>query len=132
MPYLTYEEYNGYNFNEIDEDEFNKLIRKASDMIDSITCHFYKFNDINDDVEFRREQFKKAVGAQVEYFNEVGSTTYEGINSAPQTFQAGRTAVSNTSRFNASGSNETKSLLSEDALLYLRDTGLLHRGLFTL
>jgi|SRR5699024_3683128 len=132
MPYLTYEEYNGYNFSEIDEDEFNKLIRKASDMVDSITRHFYKFNNIEDDVEFRREQFKKAVGAQIEYFHEVGSTTYEGINSAPQTFQAGRTAVSNTSRFNASGSNETKSLLSEDALLYLRDTGLLHRGLFTL
>src|SRR5699024_6236539 len=90
MPYLTYEEYNDFGFSEIAEDEFNKLIRKASDMIDSITRHFYKFNDINDDVEFRREQFKKAVGAQVEYFNEVGSTTYEGINSAPQTFQAGQ------------------------------------------
>lgn len=132
MPYLTFEEYKEYGFNELEEEQFNELIRKASDMIDSITRHFYKFNDINDDVEFRREQFKKAVGAQVEYFNEVGSTTYEGINSAPQTFQAGRTAVSNASRFNASGSNETKSLLSEDALLYLRDTGLLHRGVFTL
>lgn len=132
MPYLTYEEYNDFGFSEIAEDEFNKLLQKASDMVDSITRHFYKFNNIEDDVEFRREQFKKAVGAQIEYFHEVGSTTYEGINSAPQTFQAGRTAVSNTSRFNASGSNETKSLLSEDALLYLRDTGLLHRGLFTL
>ena len=130
--YLTYGEYKEFGFEDIEEDQFNKLIRKASDMVDSITRHFYKFNNIEDDVEFRREQFKKAVGAQVEYFNEVGSTTYEGINSAPQTFQAGRTAVSNTSRFNASGSNETKSLLSEDALLYLRDTGLLHRGLFTL
>ena len=130
--YLTYGEYKEFGFEDIEEDQFNKLIRKASDMVDSITRHFYKFNNIEDDVEFRREQFKKAVGAQVEYFNEVGSTTYEGINSAPQTFQAGRTAVSNTSRFNASGSNETKSLLSEDALLYLRDTGLLHRGVFTL
>ena len=130
--YLTYGEYKEFGFEDIEEDQFNKLIRKASDMVDSITRHFYKFNNIEGDVEFRREQFKKAVGAQIEYFHEVGSTTYEGINSAPQTFQAGRTAVSNTSRFNASGSNETKSLLSEDALLYLRDTGLLHRGVFTL
>lgn len=128
MPYLTYEEYNEFGFTEIEEEAFDKLIKKAGDVIDSVTRHFYRFNDIVSDVEFRRTQFKKAVGAQVEYFNAVGSTTYEDINNAPQTFQAGRTAVSNTSRFNASGKNEKKSLAAEDALMYLSDVGLLYRG----
>lgn len=128
MSYLTYEEYNEFGFTKIEESKFDELIKKAGDVIDSVTRHFYQFNNIDDDVEFRRTQFKKAVGAQIEYFNVVGSTTYEDINSAPQTFQAGRTAVSNTSRFSASGKNEKKSLAAEDALMYLSDTGLLFRG----
>lgn len=97
-------------------------------MIDSVTRHFYKFNDIDKDVPFRRNQFKKAVGAQVEYFHQLGATTYESINATPQSFQAGRTSVSNASRFNPGGKNESKSLAAEDALMYLSDTGLLFRG----
>lgn len=128
MTYITYVEYNDFAFTEIEEIEFDKLIKKAGDVIDSVTRHFYQFNNIEDDVEFRRTQFKKAVGAQIEYFKAVGSTNYEEINSAPQTFQAGRTAVSNTSRFSAGGKNEKKSLAAEDALMYLSDTGLLFRG----
>lgn len=128
MPYLTYEEYQEFGFSTIGEEEFNKLIKKASDVIDSITRHFYKFNDIDKDVKFRREQFKKAVGAQIEYFHDVGATTYESINSAPQSFSAGRTSVSNASRFNPGGKNESRSLAAEDAIMYLSDTGLLYRG----
>lgn len=128
MPYLTYEEYQEFGFTEIDEIKFKELIRKASDVIDSITRHFYKFNDIDKDVKFRREQFKKAVGAQIEYFHDVGATTHESINSSPQSFQAGRTSVSNASRFNPGGKNESRSLAAEDAIMYLADTGLLYRG----
>lgn len=128
MAYLTYEEYTEFGFTAIEEAEFEKMIRKASDVIDAITRHFYQFNDIDKDVPFRRTQFKKAVGAQIEYFHDVSATTFEVINNAPQTFQAGRTAVSNTSRFSASGKNEKKSLVAEDVLMYLAETGLLHRA----
>lgn len=128
MPYLTFEEYKEFGFTDLEEEKFNKLIRKASDVIDAITRFFYQFNNIDDDVKFRRNQFKKAVGAQVEYFNDIGGTTFEGINNAPQTFQAGRTAVSNTSRFNSGGKNESKSLVAEDVWMYLAETGLLYRG----
>lgn len=129
MPYLTYEEYEEFGFATIGEEEFNKLIKKASDVIDSVTRHFYKFNDIDKDVKFRREQFKKAIGAQIEYFHDVGATTYESINNAPQSFSAGRTSVSNASRFNPGGKNESKSLAAEDAIMYLAETGLLYRGI---
>jgi len=129
MPYLTYEEYINLGFPEIDEQEFNRLLSKASDVVDSVTRSFYKFNDIEQDVPFRREQFKKAVAAQIEYFHEVGATTFEGINKGPQTFSAGRTTVTNASRYNPSGKNETKPLIAEEVFFYLRDTGLLYRGL---
>lgn len=131
MPYLTYEEYKTFGFTEIDEAEFNRLLPKASDVVDSITRHFYKFNNLSDDVPFRQEQFKKAVGAQIEYFYEVGATTFEGINKGPQTFSAGRTTVTNASRYNPSGKNETKPLIAEEVFFYLQDTGLLYRGIPT-
>lgn len=128
MSYLTHEEYTDFGFTEIEEEVFGTLIKKAGDVIDAVTRHFYQFNNIDNDVEFRRKQFKKAVGAQIEYFHQVGSTTDEAINSAPQSFQAGRTSVSSTSRFNAGGKNESKSLLATDAIMYLEGTGLLYRG----
>ena len=129
MPYLTYEEYQSFGFTELEEAEFNRLLPKASDVIDNVTSHFYKFHNFEEDAPFRREQFKKAVGAQIEYFHEVGATTFEGINKSPQTFQAGRTSVSNTSRYNPSGTNERKPLVAEEVYMYLEGTGLLYRGI---
>ena len=131
MPYLTYEEYKKFGFTEIDESEFNRLLRRASDVVDGITEHFYKFNNISDDVPFRQEQFKKAVGAQIEYFHEVGATTFEGINKTPQSFSVGRTSVSNASRYNPSGKNESKSMVAEEVYFHLSGTGLLFRGVRT-
>jgi hypothetical protein len=129
MPYLTYEEYKDFGFAELEESEFNRLLPKASDVVDGVTRHFYKFNNLDDDVPFRKEQFKKAVGAQIEYFHELGATTFEGVNKAPQTFQVGRTSVSNTSRYNPSGKNESKSLVAEEVYMYLEGTGLLYKGI---
>ena len=131
MPYLTYEEYKTFGFTEIDEAEFNRLLPKASDAVDSITRHFYKFNNLSNDVPFRQEQFKKAVGAQIEYFHEVGATTFEGINKTPQSFSVGRTSVSNASRYNPSGKNESKSMVAEEVYFHLSGTGLLFRGVRT-
>lgn len=131
MPYLTYGEYKEFGFTHLEETKFDELIKKAGDVVDSVTRHFYKFNDIEEDVPFRRNQFKKAVAAQVEYFNEVGSTTTEGINSSPNTFQAGRTMVSNVSRRDEGGAVESKSMVAEDTFMYLRDTGLLYAGIRT-
>lgn len=128
MPYLTYEEYKNLGFSEIKETEFDKLIKKAGDAVDSITRYFYKFNDIDDDVSFRREQFKKAVACQVEYFHDMGATTSQGMKE-PGTVTIGRTTVSKGSR-NASGQDEQRqSVVSEDVYMYLRGTGLLYKGI---
>lgn len=124
MPYLTYEEYNGLGFNEIDETEFDKLVKKAGDAIDGITRFFYQFNNLEDDMKFRRNQFKKAIAVQIEYFNDVGATSSHEINN-PLTVQIGRTQVGT----GANNQKEKNKLISSDAYMYLRGTGLLYRGL---
>jgi hypothetical protein len=128
MSYLTYKEFKELNSADVDEETFNKLLLKASAILDNITNHFYVKNDIEKDNTWRVKKFKQALCSQIEYFNELGATTFEGINSTPQTFTAGRTSVSNASRHNPSRENETKSLIAEDVYIYLEGTGLLNRA----
>ena len=124
MPYIDYQYYTGeYKGVSIDENAFSSLVVRASDAIDSITRSFYQFNDLESDVAFRKNKFKKAVACQVEYFHEVGSTTTYGINE-PSSVTIGRTSQSG-----GSSNSQTNTLLSPDVIGYLNDTGLLYRGL---
>lgn len=126
MPYIDYQYYtDDYKGVSIDASTFSSLVVRASDAIDSITRSFYQFNDLETDVAFRKNKFKKAVASQVEYFHEVGSTTTYGMNE-PSSVTIGRTSQSGGSSNNDS---QTNTLLSPDAYMYLRDTGLLYRGL---
>ncbi|WP_333813796.1 hypothetical protein [Muricomes intestini] len=128
--YLTYTELqNIVGENTVSQDDYNKRIKKASAILDNITDNFYIFNDITKDYKFRVDKFKEALAYQIVYFSELGADTYEGINKAPQTFSIGRTSVSNVSRYNAAGANETKSLVAEDVYIALEGTGLLYRGI---
>ncbi len=128
MPYLTYDEYKDLGFNEIDNKEFNKLVKKAGDAVDSVTRYFYQFNNLEDDIEFRRNQFKKSVAAQVEYFNDVGATsTHEMKEYGSVTI--GRTTVSKGSRNSTYSNDSDNNLVSEDAIRYLKGTGLLYKDL---
>ncbi len=125
MTYLTYEEFEKKSSAKVDENEFNQLVAKASAVLDNVTNYFYVKNDIEKDNEWRVNQFKQALIAQVEYFEEAGATTSEGINKAPQSFSAGRTTVTNASR---SSDDESKSLIASDVYMYLEGTGLLNRA----
>lgn len=126
MPYLTYDEYVDLGFPEIGDTEFNRLLPKASDVVDSVTRFFYKFNDMDSDIPFRREQFKKAVAAQIQYFHDMGATSSHELNEA-QTVTIGRTTVSTSNR-NSSQEEQRNKLISDDVFMYLRYTGLLYRG----
>ncbi|WP_438310807.1 hypothetical protein [Sporosarcina sp. FA9] len=128
MPYLTYSEYVSFLFTEVDESEFDRLLNRASDVLNSVTGDFYQLNILETDFPYRRDKFKKAVACQIEYFKVLGATTFEEINSSPQSFSAGRTSVSNSSRYNPGGANESKSLVAEEVLIHLGRTGLLYRG----
>lgn len=128
MPYLTYDEFKDLSDADVDQIEFNSLLRKASAVLNNVTSYFYVKNDIEKDNTWRVSQFKKSLCAQIEYFNELGATTFEGMNSAPQSFSAGRTSVSNASRYRSNGENESKSLVAEDVYIFLEGTGLLFAG----
>lgn len=123
MAYLTYEEMKELSGLDIDENTFEKLLPKASAVLDHITNHFYVWNNINEDNEWRVKQFKQALCAQIEFFNELGSTTYESIKRIPQTFSAGRTSVTHQT-----GKAEGRSLVAEDVYIFLEGTGLLFAG----
>ncbi|MED4123051.1 hypothetical protein P4641_03565 [Halalkalibacterium halodurans] len=130
MAYLTFEEFEDLTegSTKVTEEEFRKLLPKASAILDNITSHFYERHSMDKDNPWRVRQFKRGLCSQIEYFNALGATTFEEINNAPQTFQAGRTSVSNASRYNPSGANESKPLVAEDVFIYLEGTGLLYSG----
>lgn len=124
MEYLTYQELKDFGIIEIEEDAFNHILPKATDVIMHVTRHFYRHADMNEDVEWRRTAFKKAIAAQVEYFYETGATTTNTINS-PSQVTIGRTTVGARQSGN---DHQPKSIVSQDALMHLSMTGLLYRG----
>lgn len=122
MTYLTYEEYKFWGNASVTEKTFPKLLQKASEVIDDATRAFYRFNDINMDVPYRREQFKKAVVAQIDYFDDMGASTSHGLANI-QSVTIGRTSITG-----GATSGATNTILSSDALRYLKYTGLLYSG----
>lgn len=124
MPYLTYEEYLEMGFVELEKSEFDRLLKRASDVIDGITRSFYRFNDMEKDVAWRRERFKKAVAAQIEYFHEMGATNTHGLNE-PTSVTIGRTTINTRNNAQKDAKN---GLICPDVFLYLKETGLLYSG----
>lgn len=127
MHYLTYDEYMDLDFTEIEKMEFDRLLKRACDVLDNVTRYFYRKNVLENDVDFRKEQFKKAVAAQIEYFHEMGATNTHGLNE-PGTITIGRTTVSKGTR-NSSQHEQQNSIVSDDVYMYLEGTGLLYRGI---
>lgn len=128
MAYLTLDEYNELTESTMESTKFNPLLKKASAILNNITSYFYVKNDIEKDNAWRVNQFKQALCAQIEYFDELGATTFESINNAPQSFSAGRTSVSNSSRSNSRETKVSKSLVAEEVYVHLSGTGLLYAG----
>lgn len=127
MAYLTFIEYKELGYTSLEEDDFNSLIAKASTFIDSQTRDFYHYNDLENDIEYRKTKFKKAIALQVEYMHQSGATSTYDANT-PQSWSIGRTSVSEASRYSNTGSNEAPSIICKDAILALSGTGLLFRG----
>lgn len=127
MPYLTYTEYKELGFVDIEQTEFDRLIKRASDVLDHVTSDFYVFNDLETDVAFRKNKFKKAVACQIEYFYEMDATNFHGLNE-PSTVTIGRTTVSNSVRDSNSQTEQKNDIVSNDVYMYLSKTGLLYKG----
>lgn len=128
MSYLSYLEYQKIGYTSMTEDEFDELVNKACDLVDVQTRNFYQFNDLESDIDFRKSKFKKAVAAQIEYMYQANATSTLEINS-PQSWSVDGMSVTEASRYNNTGANESPSIMSDDAILLLSGTGLLFRGL---
>lgn len=126
MAYLTYDEYKKFGYQEVTEEEFKRLVVRASDFIDIRTRNFYRFHDLETDIEFRATQFKKAIALQIEYMSTIGAVSTAAINN-PTSWSLDGVSVSNgNSRLADDGT--AISIISEDAMEVLSETGLLYRG----
>lgn len=128
MAYLTFEEYKKFGYTEIEESDYKQLINKACDLMDVQTRDFYNKNDLETDINMRKNKFKKALALQLEYMYQADATSTYEVNT-PQSWSIGRTSVSEASRYSNTGKNEAPTIISEDAMGMLSGTGLLYRGL---
>lgn len=126
MAYLTYDEYKKFGYQEVTEEEFKRLVVRASDFIDIRTRNFYRFHDLETDINFRATQFKKAIALQIEYMVTIGAVSTADINN-PTSWSLDGVSVSNgNSKLMDDGT--AISIISEDAMEVLSETGLLYRG----
>ncbi|MBK0029246.1 hypothetical protein [Lactococcus sp. S47] len=125
MAYLTFPEYQKFGYQEVTEDDFKRLVVRASDVIDIRTRNFYRFHDLESDIEFRKNRFKKAIALQIERMAILGAVSTAEIDS-PTNWSLDGVSVTNGGS-GASGDN-AMSIVSDDALELLSMTGLLYRG----
>lgn len=108
-------------FAKVEKQDFERLVRIAGDVMDSITRHFYQYHDLAADYAFRRTGFKNAMGAQIGYMAETDATTTEGMREL-QSISMGRTSIGRLA-------GKSRTLVCRDSMMYLTGTGLLNRGL---
>lgn len=127
MPYIDYQYYKDeYRGIPIEEDAFNRLVERATDIVDEMTQYRLKTSIQMDSLPpFIQGQLKKATAAQVEYMNSQG----EGV-------EHGEADVSSVSigKFNYSEGQNPRRLTRQQIRTspavtgYLASTGLLYRG----
>lgn len=119
MAYIDYTFYTDvYKGVQIDADTFSRLAERASDVIDQVTN--YQIGDIAQYPEWIQSLVKKAVAAQVEYFALSGDSITHGVSEL-QNVKLGDFS------YTLNG-NSGAAPISPAVLSYLRQTGLLYRG----
>ena len=128
MAYLTYEEYRDLSIVLVDEVTFKKLYKIATRVLSFETNDYFDYNDFNDSSEWIQNKYKEAITLQIDHMHTTKQTSTHSANSQPASVSLGRTTVS--SRNGQSNKTERKSLISEDVLMVLSNTGLLYRGVY--
>ncbi|WP_374964615.1 hypothetical protein [Lysinibacillus sp. RS5] len=125
MLYIDYQFYTDeFKGVSLSEDVFSSLVGRASDMIDQVTN--YKIESIGFDNLFPafQQRVKKATAAQVEYLH---------VNGGMAMMQSSVTDVSigKFSYDSLASSKTPDKTISDNAMAYLKCTGLLYRGVAT-
>lgn len=124
--YLSYDELSDLQKESVSEEQFNKYIEKAQDIVDHVTSHFWKYKDFDNSNVFLVKQTKKAVYSQLEHFVKQDGSTIADFQ-VPTSFSAGRTSITNSTRQQSSEVN-LNTLISPEIYMHLESTGLLYRG----
>lgn len=108
-----------------DDNVFNRYNAKAQRQINKY-CNFYFDNHTLDDLPLNsdRTNVKNSICAQIEYFNELGSTNELAGDGQVTSVHIGNT----TKSYNHIALNRDNAMISSQAIEYLSPTGLLYRG----
>lgn len=121
MNYLTFDEYDGDKIN------YTQYVDKAEAVLDYVTNHFYQNIDFESDHEVRKEAYKKAISAQINYFAEKGGDTSAALE-LPNSVSIGRTSISYRSSYYSKETGQADNLVCPDIYVYLTGLGFLGRG----
>ena len=127
MTFLTFEEYRELSSVLIDEGTFDKLYKIANRVLSYETNDYFDYNDFNTSSEWIKNKYKEAITLQIDHMYTTKQTTTHDVNNQPTSMQLGRTSISYGTGSQSTRS-EKKSLISEDVLMTLSNTGLLYRG----
>ena len=130
MAYLTFDEYRQFHFQDIDEVSFDKVLMRATMAINSVTHFRLVKNDklMDDWPDWMKEQFKQAVGLQMEY---VAKTGIETASDARDMGNISSSSIGDTTVSTGKsdiGSSDTSLYLSPDVVSILGALGLLYKG----
>jgi hypothetical protein len=122
MPYIDYAYYtDDFKGASVTQEEFDRLVRRASDKVDSLTSYvLHRVNFMQLD-QLIQENVKKATAAQLEYLVTLGGELAVH-GDAPSSI-----SISNFSYSTKSEGKGTQSV-SPVVFDYLRPTGLLYKG----
>ncbi|WIE01455.1 hypothetical protein QN289_03610 [Latilactobacillus curvatus] len=131
---LTYDEFTKMGF-KLDETKFDELLPFALIQLNIKVRRYYEFHDLETDLEFRKNAYKRAIAFQILYMYKQAVSTADDVANKPTSVSQsiGGTSVSKSFGSNSSsgGSNNAEtSAISLEALNQLSGTGLLSRGVY--
>jgi hypothetical protein len=131
MGYIDYTYYNSeYLGTHIEIDQFNVLVKRASDLIDMITSYSLTGADLTTQHQLIQNNVKKATSAQVEYMAmQGGELSIHG--GAPAAVSIGNFTYSEGGNRGQGNLTREQQMISPAVIAYLKPTGLLYRGVST-
>ena len=109
----------------LDEEAFPRYLRRAEEVIDSITRYTVKQKGLASFDDFVQEQVKTATAAQIEYYV-INGLEVATDGKLPESFTVGKVSV--TTGGGSAGNGGRSNAVAPKVRAALEQTGLLNRG----
>lgn len=127
--YITVDDLTEFGIDMTDEQFIYKSMLKSEQLFDVLTRRYYRFNDFDSDLEWRKDVVKQAILSQIQYFIDKGATTIGELSNQPESISLGRTTINlNRSDSQANTTSTINMLVCDEMEMLLQGTGLLYRG----